>query len=82
MARLVLPFDIGKVFAGENRIGRTALNLVALEVSHARKRFVCKDHPKLIINDDNTFVKFFEDRLHLAKPIRSFYVGFRHSFPH
>jgi hypothetical protein len=29
----VLPFDIRKVFAGENRIGRAALNLLTVEVS-------------------------------------------------
>ena len=82
LARFVLPFDIGKVFAGENRIGRAALNLATLEVSHACKRFVCKDHSKLIINDDYTFIKLFQDRFHLAKPIWSFGAGIRHSFAH
>jgi hypothetical protein len=82
VARFVLPFDIGKVFAGENSIGRAALNLVTLEASHARKRFVCKDHPKLIVNDDYTLIKFFEDGLHLTKPIWSFCGGISHSFAH
>jgi hypothetical protein len=82
VAGFVLPFDIGNIFAGENRIGREALNLATLEVSHACKRFVCKDHPKLIINDDYTFIELFEDRLHLAKPIGSFCGGFWHSFAH
>src|SRR5579859_1315699 len=78
----MLPFDRGKVFAGENSIGRAALNLVALEASHARKRLVRKDHSKLIIDDGYTFIEFFEDRLHLAKPIWSFGGGIRHSFAH
>ena len=77
-----MPFDIGKVFAGENSIGREALKLARLEVSHACKRFVRKDHSKLIINDDYTFIKFFEDGLHLTKPIWSFCGGIRHSFAH
>jgi len=82
VARFVLPFDRGKVFAGENRLGRAALNLATLEMSHACKRFVCKDHSKLIIDDDYTFIEVFEDRLHPAKPIWSFCGGIRHSFAH
>src|SRR6202011_1424537 len=80
--RFVLPFDRGKVFAGENRIGRAALNLATLEVSHTRKRFVCKDHSKLVIQDDYTFIKLFQDRLYLPKPIGSFDGGIRDSFVH
>jgi hypothetical protein len=78
----VLPFDTGKVLAGENRIGRAALNLLTVEVSHTRKRFICKDHSKLVIQDDYTFIKLFQDRLHLAKPIWSFDRGIRSSFVH
>jgi hypothetical protein len=82
MARFVLPFNIGKFCPWENRIGRTALNFATLEASHARKRFVCKDYSKLIINDDYTLIEFFEDRLHLAKPIWSLCGGIRHRFAH
>jgi hypothetical protein len=72
-ARFVLPFDIRKVFAGENRIGHAALNLATLEVSHACKRFVCKDHSKLVIQDDYTFIKLFEE----SSPSREANLEFR-----
>ena len=64
----------------ENRIGCAALNILALEVSHARKRFVCKDHSKLIVNDDYTFIEFLQDRPHLAKPIGSLDGRIMHGF--
>jgi hypothetical protein len=43
----VLPFDTGKVFAGENRIGRAALNLLTV-VEDARKSLSRRNAPAMI----------------------------------